>query len=428
MEEGKRMYDRAGRIFPLCRSITGEGVRETLRILNQEIWGGDALQIHEIPTGAQVFDWTIPKEWCIKSAYIEDGDGNRIIDMADNNLHVMGYSMPVDSYLALDELKTHIYVQDGQPDAIPYVTSYYQERYGMCMSQKQLDALKPGTYHMVVDSMLFDGSLTYADMLLEGGTEEEILITSYICHPSMANNECSGPSLLVELVNYVKRLEKRTYSYRFVLNPETIGSIAYLSRHLQHLKKYVKAGVVLSCVGDDRAYSLVHSRNANTFTDRTLHHILRGKPNYKEYPYLQRSSDERQYNAPGVDLPVVCFGRSKLGEFPEYHTSDDNMNLVSPQGFQGAFDAMVEWIDAIEYNRRYHATVLCEPQLGKRGLYPMISQKGSYGGIKAMSNFLAYADGRRDLFEISEIAGVPVKQLLPVADTLLKNGLVEVVG
>ena len=241
----------------------------------------------------------------------------------------------------------------------------------------------------------------------------------------MANNECSGPVLLAELMRYVHSIKNRRYTYRFVLNPETIGSIVYLSRNLEHLRKTLLGGVVLSCVGDDRQYSIVHSRYADTIADKSLTNILRNAPNFKEYSYLKRGSDERQYNAPGVELPVVGFCRTKYGDYPEYHTSLDNMGLISPAGLQGSYEVMTRWIRAMEYNANYRIKVLCEPQLGKRGLYPTISQKGSYDTVAAMTNFIAYADGRNDLFDISNLIGVSTEALIPIVEKLRTGGLIE---
>lgn len=423
---GQEIYDLANRIFPICRSLTGDGVRETIDILQDYIRSdGIHFDIHEVPTGTQVFDWTIPKEWSIASAYIEDRQGNKIIDLKDHNLHVMGYSAPVDKWVTLDELKSILYTQPDQPDAIPYVTSYYKERYGFCMTQRQLDSLEEGEYHIYIDSKLFDGSLTYAELVLPGDSEQEILFSSYICHPSMANNECSGAVMLTALTRYIKRLEHHKYTYRFVLNPETIGSITFLSRNLDHLKKNLAAGFVLSCVGDDRDYSIIHSRYADTLADRALTSILETRPRYSEYSYLMRGSDERQYNAPGIELPVVGFCRTKYGMYPEYHTSLDNMGLVSPTGFQGTWEVLTQLIQCLEANARYKMTVLGEPQLGKRGLYPTVSQKGSYGDIKPMMDFIAYADGRNDLFGIADRIQVSPYELLSIIDKLEKNGLIK---
>ena len=424
--KGKEIYDLAGRIFPICRSITGNGVRETLKILSDYVaQDGIKLVFHEVPSGTQVFDWVVPKEWEIRSAYIEDKRGNRIIDMKDNNLHVMGYSTPVDRWVSLKELKEVVYTQPDQPAVIPYVTSYYKERYGFCMSADQLSSLEEGEYHIVIDSDLFDGSLTYAEAVFPGGSEKEILLTSYICHPSMANNECSGPALLAALMRYVAARRERRYTYRFVLNPETIGSITYLSRNLEQLKKHLIAGVVLSCVGDDRDYSMVESRYADTLADKSLKCILNTKKSYSNYSFLKRGSDERQYNAPGVDLPVVGFCRTQYAEYPEYHTSADDMDLISPAGFQGSFDTMVQWIECMEYNKKYRVTVLGEPQLGKRGLYPTVSRKDTYDQVEALVNFIAYADGRNDLFDISMRIGVSPFKLIPMIQKLEENGLIR---
>lgn len=363
---GQEMYDLAGSIFPFCRSITGEGVRETLRTLQEYIEAdGIKFVIHEVPSGTKVFDWTVPKEWRIRAAYIENQNRDRIIDMKENNLHVMGYSAPVDKWVSLDELKKIVYTQPDQASVIPYVTSYYKERYGFCMSENQLSSLPDGDYHIFIDSELFDGSLTYAEVIIPGETDEELMMTSYTCHPSMANNECSGPVVLAALMRYVKNMEDRRFTYRFVLNPETIGSITYLSQNLDHLKKHLVAGIVLSCVGDDRDYSIIESRYADTIADKSLKCILQSKKRFTTHSFLHRGSDERQYNAPGIELPVVGFSRTKYGEYPEYHTSADNMGLISPSGLQGAYETMIQWIVSMENNKHYKIKVLGEPQLGK---------------------------------------------------------------
>lgn len=423
---GRRMYDFACKIFPYNRSITGEGVRQTLADIAEYIaLSGIKLDVREVASGSQVFDWTVPKEWKINEAYIENESGERIIDMKKCNLHVLGYSVPVDKWVDLAELKEHVYVEDSQPEVIPYVTSYYKERYGFCMSKVQLDALPEGKYHMVIDSELFDGVLNYAEAIIPGETDEEIMFSTYFCHPSMANNECSGLALSAELINTVASMEKRKYTYRFVFVPETIGSITYLSQdnHVPYLKEHVKAGFVLSCVGDNNDYSIVESRYGNTIADRVLKNVIKYKEHYTVYDFHERGSDERQYNAPGVDLPVVCFCRSKFGEFPEYHTSADNMTYVSQEGFQGAFDAMMEVIEIFEKNGYYKVTVLCEPQLGKRGLYSDISRKGTYDGIMVQRDVLSYSDGSNDLLDLSERIGVPVSEIVDIVDRLVENDL-----
>lgn len=427
-EAGQRIYDLAGRIFPICRSLTGKGVRETLALLSEYIeeGGGPEIVLHQVPSGTRVFDWTVPKEWEIRKAYIENEAGERIVDMAENNLHVMGYSTPVDAWVDLEELKRHVYTQPEQPDVIPYVTSYYQERYGFCMSEKQRAALPPGRYHMVIDSKLRDGNLTYGEVILPGSGDQEVFFSTYICHPSMANNECSGPALLAELIRWLCSLKSgRRYTYRCVFIPETIGSITYLSEHLSDMKAHIIAGFNLSCVGDDREYSMIESRYGGTLADRVMENVLKFRGPYRKYSFLNRGSDERQYNAPGVDLPVIGFCRSKFGEYPEYHTSADDMSLVSPAGFQGSYDVLTRVVRAIELNARYRVEVLCEPQLGRRGLYPTVSQKGSYAAVKAMTDFIAYADGRGDLIDISDRIGVDVDALIPIVKTLLENKLIS---
>ena len=428
MNEGQSMYEFTRKIFPIHRSLTGDGLRKTLACINDEIckWGGSPLDIHEVSSGTQVFDWTIPKEWKIRDAYIEDEKGNRIIDYKNNNLHVLGYSLPVNKWVSLDELKEHLYTQEDQPEVIPYITSYYKERWGFCMSENQKLSLKDGKYHVYVDSELFDGNLTYGEVVIKGACENEVLFSTYICHPSMANNECSGPALAVEIIKYLVHKKNLKYTYRFLFIPETIGSITYLSRdnHLDWFKEHMLAGFVLTCVGDDRSYSMVETKYADTYTDKVLDAVLRTRNNYKRYSFLRRGSDERQFNAPGVDLPVVSYSRTKYHEYPEYHTSADNMDIVSPSGFQGSFDVMKECIEAIEIDGRYKVTVPCEPNLGKRGLYPTTSQKFTYGDSKSILDFLAYADGRNDLFDISRLTEVSIDKVIKIAEKLIKVGLI----
>ena len=422
MEAGKWMYDLAGRLFPIGRSLTGKGVRESLQIIKEQI---PELEINQVPSGSRVFDWEVPREWEITEGYIEDENGNRIIDYKENNLHVMGYSAPLDKYVDLNELYQYIRVEEEQPDVIPYVTSYYVTRSGFCMSKNMRDSLKSGKYHMVIKSRLFDGVLNYAELYLPGECKSEVLLSTYICHPSMANNELSGPVLATRLVKWLKTLDRRL-SYRLVIVPETIGSITYLSKNLEKLKQNVIAGFVLSCVGDDRTYSYIETREADTLADKVMRNVLQYVDGgYKQYSFLERGSDERQYNAPGVDLPVCGFCRSKYGEYPEYHTSADNMSVISPEGLQGAYEVMQQVIMALEYNKYYRINCLCEPQLGKRGLYPTVSKKGIYTEVKKLTNFIAYADGKRDLLDISNKIGVPVYELIENIDKLKESGLLD---
>lgn len=418
------MYNLAASMFPICRSLTGYGIRESLSILKDIV---PEIQVHEVPTGTQVFDWTVPNEWNCEGGGIYRLNGDKVIDFKDSNLHILGYSAPIDRIISKEELLDHIYTQPEQPDWIPYVTSYYKERWGFCMSENQKNALSDTEYHIVIKSTLAPGSLTYGDLLLPGETEDEILFSTYLCHPSMANNELSGPVLQTEIIKYIKQLPKHRYSYRFVFCPETIGSITYLSKNVETMKRNVKAGFVLSCVGDDRTYSIIESMYANTLADRVLKNVLKSHyPDYKTYSFLKRGSDERQYCSVGVELPVVGFCRSKYAEYPEYHTSADNMDLISPEGLQGAYDVMIKVINTLENNYKYRMLCVGEPQLGKRGLYPTISQKGSYDAVTALCDFIAYADGRNDLIGISDIIGVPTSELIEVKNKLLANNLLEV--
>lgn len=421
---GSKMYDLCVKLFPICRSITGNGVRQTLEILNSVI--GGEMVIHEVPSGTKVFDWTVPKEWNIKDAWIKDSKGNKILDFKNNNLHVMGYSLPIDKKICLDELKEIIYTHPVFYDAIPYVTSYYKERYGFCMTQKQKDKLEDEEYHIFIDSELKDGSLTYGEIIIHGESKQEVFLSTYVCHPSMANNELSGPAVAIHLAKWLKSLPKRRYTYRIIFIPETIGSITYLSKNLEYLKEHVIAGFNITCVGDNRDYSLVESRYGNTLSDKVAKNVLRFVyPKYKNYSYLDRGSDERQYNAPGVDLPICVISRSKFNEYPEYHTSLDNLNFISQDGLQGAFDVYKECINSLENNAYYRVNTCCEPQMGKRNLYPSICQKGSYDKVRDMMNFIAYADGTNDLIDISNIIDVPVKELLPIVEKLKINGLIK---
>jgi len=443
--QGSKMYDFAAKIFPYCRSVTGEGVRKTLADISECIAESDGvgLTIHEIPSGTQVFDWKVPREWTINAAYIEDEDGNHIIDMDNNNLHVLGYSVPIDEWVNIDELMAHVYTEPAQPKVIPYVTSYYKERYGFCMSEKQKLELADRDrevrkqkgivpkYHMYIDSRLFEGSLTYGDIIIPGESDEEIFFSTYDCHPSMADNECSGPALICELIKYVKSLQNRRYTYRFAIVTETVGSITYLAteNHLEQMKRNVVAGFNMSCVGDDLAYSFIPSRYGNTLADRVLTNVLKYHTDnkYDHYSYRDRGSDERQYTAPGVDLPVVCFCRSKFGLFPEYHTSADDMDFVSPAGFQGSYDVMTQVIDALENNHKYQITVLGEPQLGPRGLYTngTVSRKGIYDTILVQRDVISYSDGTNDLIDLSEYADAPIEEIIPIVNRLVEAGLLE---
>lgn len=418
---GDRMYALARELFPICRSITGNGVRATLRCLQREV---PDLTMHEVPSGTACFDWVVPPEWNIEDAYVLDPSGRKIVDFKANNLHVVGYSIPVDRTVSLSELDSHLFSLPERPNAIPYVTSYYREMWGFCLREPQRRALVSGDYRVVVRSRLAPGSLTFAELVIPGETAEEILLSTYVCHPSMANNELSGPVVQTHLANWLRSLPKRRYTYRLLFIPETIGSIVYLSRKLEHLKRHVVAGFNISCVGDERTYSFMPSRDGNTLADRVARHVLqRIAPDHVRYTFLDRGSDERQYCAPGVDLPVASVMRSKYGTYPEYHTSDDDLSLISPRGLQGSYEALRQCLFCLEHNARYRATVLCEPQLGKRGLYPTLSTRTQGVEVGAMMDLLAYADGTRDLVEIADTIGESMWDLVPLVHRLVEHGL-----
>ena len=319
---GNEIYKFARELWPINRSITGDGLRDTLQRISKHL---PALKIKSVLSGTKVFDWTVPKEWTIKEAYIITPKGKKICDFSQNNLHLVGYSIPFKGEVSFDELKKHLYTLPDQPNAIPYVTSYYEKRWGFCLSQEQLDSLEIGTYKVVIESALFDGELNYGELLIKGKSDKEILLSTYICHPSMANNELSGPTVVTFLAKWLLKIGGPQYSYRIIFIPETIGSITYLSRNYKHMKDKTIAGFNVSCVGDDRAYSYVPSRNGKTISDLVAKHVLKWTDsNFVEYSWLDRGSDERQYCAPGVDLPIASILRTKYGKYPEYHTSLDD--------------------------------------------------------------------------------------------------------
>ena len=377
-------------------------------------------------TGTEAFDWTVPKEWRISSARLTGPDGETVVDFADNNLHVVGYSVPVDETLDLEALQGHLHSLPDQPDAIPYVTSYYRETWGFCLPHAKRAALKPGRYHACIESQLVDGVLNYAELILPGESAYEVLLSTYVCHPSMANNELSGPVVTAALARWLASAPRR-YTYRVVFVPETLGAIVYLSRNAEQMKERTIAGFVVTCVGDDRAFSFIPSRLSGTLADRAARLVLTHHcPEYREYSFLERGSDERQYCSPGIDLPVVSVMRSKYGTYPEYHTSLDDLTLVTPSGLQGGFEAIAKCLQLIEASRRYRNTVLCEPQLGKRGLYATTSKRGSSDPVRDMLNVLAYADGTRDLIDLSCAARLAPGRAIEVIEVLLAHGLVEI--
>ncbi len=418
---GQDLHQLMSDLFPICRSITGEGVRETLRIIGQHI----PLRIHEVPSGTQAFDWTVPKEWNIRDAFIKDEHGNRIVDFQENNLHVVGYSSPVDGWMSLAELNKHVHSLEEQPDAIPYVTSYYREHWGFCLTHNKRRMLEEGRYRVVIDSEIADGHLTYGELMIPGERDEEVFLSTYICHPSMANNELSGPVVMTFLAKWIMS-QPRSYTYRIIFIPETIGSIVYLSRNFEIMKRNVIVGFNLSCLGDERTWSFVESRYGNTLAEKVVINLLSWMhPDFRRYSFLERGSDERQYCSPGVDLPVVTLCRTKFGQYPEYHTSLDNLDLVTPDGLEQSYRFVKACLELVERNRRFNVQCMGEPQLGKRGLYPTLSTKKSGEAVRSMMNLLAYSDGNNDLVDISNLIKMPVWELYPIVDSLRKAGLLE---
>jgi aminopeptidase-like protein len=423
MLDRNEMWQLMERLFPICRSITGNGVRETLAILSELMPG---MTLHEVPTGTQVLDWVIPKEWNIRDAYVANEHGERVIDFQKSNLHVVGYSIPVNAKMSLKELDTHLHSLPDQPDAIPYITSYYKERWGFCLAHSDREQLKEGEYHVVIDSDLINGSLTYGELIIPGESEKEVFLSTYICHPSMANNELSGPIVMTAIAKWIAS-QPRQFTYRIIFIPETIGSITYLSKNHETLKKNVIAGFNLSCIGDEGQFSYVASRYGNTLADQVASNVLehRHANNFKKYSFLERGSDERQYCSPGIDLPLVSLCRSKYSTYPEYHTSLDNLEFVTRDGLQGGFEYVRDCLYMIENNKIYKSKCLGEPQLGKRGLYPNLSTKNTKEIVSTMMDFIAYADGKNNLLEISNIIGKPVWEIAPIAKELADADLLD---
>lgn len=422
---GADCHNLAKELFPLCRSITGNGVRKSLELLRKII---PELRVGEYPTGMKCFDWAIPKEWNLREAYILTPSGRKICDASVNNLHIVSYSVPFRAEMPLAELKKYLHSLPDMPTAIPYVTSYYKERWGFCISHKELLNLEDGVYRVFIDSSLEDGAMTYGELLIKGESDQEILLSTYICHPSMANNELSGIVVTAYLAKWILELKKTKYSYRIIFIPETIGSIAYISQNLDRLKRLTIAGFNISCVGDDRAYSCLPSRMGNTLSDRVAKHILSCvDPGYRLYGWSDRGSDERQYCSPGVDLPIASMMRTRFGDYPEYHTSlDDLVNVVTPEGLAGGFRVLQLAIEALEKNCTPAAINLCEPQLSRRNLYPDLSNARKEHDAALLMNLLTWSDGSHDLIAIADKSGVPVWELYGLVDTCVREGLIRI--
>jgi aminopeptidase-like protein len=412
---GQRIYALAAELYPICRSITGNGVRQSLGILSRHI----DIARTEVPSGTQVFDWTIPREWNIEGAYIENARGERVLDFRDCNLHVLNYASPVRAVLPLDELKKHIYTLPEQPDLIPYRTSYYQERWGFCMSHNALDALPAGDYTAVIDSALSDGSLTYGEHFVTGASEDEVLLSAHVCHPSLANDNCSGLALLTLLAQELGRCATRL-SYRFVFAPGTIGAITWLARNEARAQR-IKHGLVLSCVGDAGGPTYKKSRRGDALIDRAMAHVLKhAAPSAVIEDFSPYGYDERQYCSPGFDLPVGSFQRSKYGTFPEYHTSGDNLDLIAPAHLAHSYRLILSAIDILEHDRvLVNTSPKCEPALGKRGLYATVGgDRTAAERNMAMLWVLNLSDGGHSLLDIAERSGLPFAAIAAAAGRL----------
>jgi aminopeptidase-like protein len=418
------MYDFAARIFPICRSITGDGVRETLREISVLV----PLDLHEVASGTVAFDWVIPREWNIKDAWIKNAKGQKIVDFQQSNLHVMSYSVPVHDRLSLESLKKHLYSLPDQPTLIPYRTSYYSENWGFCVPHHLLEGLTNETYEVFIDTSLKEGSLTYGEYVHRGVNDDEVLLSAHVCHPSLADDNCSGLALLSHLARYLQNVETR-YSYRFLFAPGTIGAIAWLAKNQGGVHR-IKHGLVLSMVGDAGGPTYKKSRRGHAKIDRAMSNVLLHcglHPSIVDfYPY---GYDERQYCSPGFNLPVGLFQRSKFGSIPEYHTSADNLSFISPKHLGESYGLIVEVLDIIEGDAVYrNLQPMCEPQLGKRGLYGAVGgDKDGAAANMAMLWILNLSDGDHSLLDIAERANLPFRVIRRVARALEDHELLQFV-
>jgi aminopeptidase-like protein len=422
IQPGDEMYQLVTRLYPICRSITGNGVRQTLQILQEYI----SLDIREVPTGIQVFDWTVPKEWNIREAWIKDPTGKVIVNFSDHNLHVLNYSTPVHKIISLEELKPHLFSLPDKPDWIPYRTSYYSENWGFCLTHNQLVSLPDGDYEVYIDSSLSEGSLTYGEYFIPGETDDEVLISCHICHPSLANDNLSGISLAVRLAQWLLT-QPRRYSYRFVFVPGTIGSITWLSINEEQAFQ-IKHGLVATLVGDSGKFTYKKSRRGDAEIDRAVAHALKHSESpYQIIDFFPYGYDERQYCSPGFNLAVGCLMRTPHGQYPEYHTSADNLDLVTPKNLTESYQLYETIIQILEGNRIYvNQNPKCEPQLGKRGLYRAISGDNHTKSYEmAMLWVLNFSDGEHSLLDIAERAGIPFAFVQKVAVLLEEHGLLK---
>lgn len=417
---GARMYGLIEELYPICRSITGAGFRETMRRLQERI----PLTLCEVPTGTRVFDWTVPKEWTIRDAYVKDSRGERVIDFRHSNLHVMSYSVPVRRTMSLDELRPHLHTLPEHPDWIPYRTTYYEETWGFCLSHREFEALSEDEYEVCIDSSLEPGSLTIGECYIEGEIQDELLVSCHSCHPSLCNDNLSGIAVAVALAEHLGGRRPRL-SYRFLFLPGTIGSITWLALNEEAVGR-IRHGLVLSCVGDAGGFTYKRSRRGEAVIDRAAAHVLEhsGRP-YRIMDFVPYGYDERQYCSPGFDLPVGCFMRTPNGHYPEYHTSADDLSLVRADSLADSFARCLEIFEVLEHDGVYiNLNPKCEPQLGKRGLYGAIGGRTELPGFEmALLWTLNLSDGRHTLLEVAERAGLPFAVVRQAAEELMAAGL-----
>ncbi len=420
---GEELHRFAGELYPICRSITGDGIRRTLAMIQERI----PLRMFEVPTGTPVFDWTVPKEWNIRDAYIKVPGGKRVVDFQKSNLHVLNYSAPVHATMPLSELKPHLFTIPENPDWIPYRTSYYKEDWGFCLSHNQMLALEDGEYEVCIDSTLANGHLTYGECYLPGRSTDEVLISCHACHPSLANDNLSGLAVATSLAQLLSGRALR-YSYRFLFIPGTIGAITWLAQNREAARN-IHHGLVLTCLGDAGGFHYKKSRRGDAEIDRAAAHVLRHSSESTDIlEFSPFGYDERQYCSPGFDLPVGCLMRSVWGSFPEYHTSADNLDFIRPQQLAGSLRVCASILDILEKNRLYrNLNPCCEPQLGRRNLYRSIGGDVIGREINARLWVLNLSDGRHSLLDIAERSGIPFSTISEAADLLCESGLLAVI-
>tara|TARA_B100000965_G_scaffold401301_1_gene424895 strand:- start:4481 stop:5794 length:1314 start_codon:yes stop_codon:yes gene_type:complete len=432
MSTGNRIFDFCKKLWPLNRSITGIGTRQTLIELKKIV---RELKILNISSGKKVFDWSIPDEWKVKNAYIITPEGKKICDFKKNNLHLLNYSIGIQKKLNLATLQKNLYSIPRLPKAIPYKTSYYNKKWGFCISHNQKKKLKKGIYQVNIQAEHFKGRMSYGEIILKGKLKKEILLSTYICHPSLANNEISGPAVLIYLSKWIQKIKNRKYTYRIIFIPETIGSIAYLSKNFKKMKKNIIGGFNLTCLGDNRTFSYLPSRDGDTLSDKAVKNLLnKVYPKFKRYNWLDRGSDERQFCAPGIDLPIATVMRSKFGAYPEYHTSLDTLGrVVTSKGLNKSYDFLKLLIRNIESNIYIKSTKYCEPNLGKRNLYTKIGglTKFDKSYVKQKKNrlyldVLSYADGKHSYNDIANLCGLKLNELKSIIKKLLNNKLITI--